>query len=744
MNGIDRSVRGLAGLGLVVISPVGFNLMPGTVMGWFCLFFGAANIFATLSGVCFMYSIVGISSAADTGAVDSRLIKSTAVRIDYKALRRRAVLGFGGVALIVSALYAFQSLEAARETARLFEARELHNAALVSMGSISEQLETERGDDPLKRLSNRDIELALVHFGESSLVGLTDGDKWLQASVKMDAATAAMLIDAAKYQLVISEQELNLNHRVHSEVLRMGELPPMLTYETDHENYNLMVHALGGEAGPPLYLVLARKSTSSEEAIAAVIDNLWLSSFIVFWLSIWGAVGVSYFISRHVERANRETYRIATSDSFTGLANEVGLRDAMKTGELFKSENDLRIVGMHLRDLSTIASNTSFEVLTEMLGILGRKLQVLSCSTRQLARLSDGTIILIAPESDEDVFDTFRELLNQNQKVENFRFSLEPTEVELHYPSDVDDFESLRTTVAKLVTVANRLRLPILRFEHLQAADSRSKYAPEIRRALEKREFELYLQPKVCVSTLKVCGAEALVRWNHPQDGLLLPGQFIDVIANSNVRSQFACYVVDEAVALSRKLRRAGRDLDISFNLGAEDVLDTEVQVKLSEASKSLDLQSNSVLEIELTEGETGIDPARIKEALRILRWLGYRIALDDFGTGMSSLSYTHELPISTVKIDKSFIDNIDREETAVVPIQAIYLLAQGYGYSVVAEGVERQSQLDVLAPLGCEVVQGYLFSKPLSFDDFLQFKPAPGKAHSPNVLPLRDSQDSV
>jgi len=97
---------------------------------------------------------------------------------------------------------------------------------------------------------------------------------------------------------------------------------------------------------------------------------------------------------------------------------------------------------------------------------------------------------------------------------------------------------------------------------------------------------------------------------------------------------------------------------------------------------------------------------------------------LDDFGTGMSSLSYTHELPINTIKIDKSFIDNVDRYESAIVPIKAISMLAQGYGYDVVAEGVERASQLKVLQSLGCTVVQGYIFSQPLPFNEFERYEP--------------------
>ena len=723
MNNIDRGVRGAAGLLLVIISPLGLDLIPSSVMGWFCLFFGAANLVATLTGICFMYSLVGISSAPETDAESNSF--ATPQKLDYNSLRRKAVLGFGAIALVVSALFTFQSIEAAKQTAGLSETRALHDTTTFVVDEIKDHTDgLLPAIPPLEQLSREELLESLYHFDEPMLVLVTDGQTWTGAGIQLDSGAEERLSSAAKNYFPQLSQSSHADAKSHAAALKFGDLPLVEKVPVYGELYNLMAHKLNLNSGVDLTVILARRSSSGEDAFSTVIKSLSVSSFIVFWLAIWGAVGVAYFISRHVIGANERAYQLATTDSFTGLPNEIALREVMLQDGRFSPERDFRVVGMHLRDLSTIASNTSFEVLSQMLKGLGDKLKSFGCESCQLARLSDGTIILIAPEEDEDSFCAFRDLLNETQSVGDYRFNLEPTEVELHYPSDVDSFESLRMTITKLVSVANRLRLPILRFEHLEATDKRSKYAPEIRRALEKREFEVYLQPKVDLASLGVCGAEALVRWNHPEDGLLSPVHFIDIISSSNVRSQFACYIIDETCGLSRRLKRSGRDILLSLNLSAEDILDAEVQVKLSEASKSLDLKNNPVLEVELTEGETGIDPARIKEALRIISWLGYRIALDDFGTGMSSLSYTHELPINTIKIDKSFIDNVDRYESAIVPIKAISMLAQGYGYDVVAEGVERASQLKVLQSLGCTVVQGYIFSQPLPFNEFERYEP--------------------
>ncbi|HSG03760.1 MAG TPA: EAL domain-containing protein, partial [Marinobacterium sp.] len=445
------------------------------------------------------------------------------------------------------------------------------------------------------------------------------------------------------------------------------------------------------------------------------------SSLIVFWLAIWGAVGVAYFIWRYVESANRRVYKLATTDQATGLANDYALRELMENGSLFSTERDMKIVGMHLRNLSNIASNTTLKLLNQLLSELGRKLTSGMGEDQYLARLNDGTIILIAPEDQVPVFEQFRQSVNEVQWVGDFQFTLEPTEVQLSYPTDVDSFESLRTAVSQLVASAKKMRIPVLRYDQslMERSDKLDDYASEISRALHQHEFELYLQPKIDMDERVIVGAETLIRWNHPQDGLLAPGLFMDVVVHSNLRSQFATFVIEETALMAKKLRAEGYMIPLSFNLSADDIFDANVQATLATVAKSLDLQQVPHLEIELIEAQTSINIVRIKEALRLINWLGYTVALDDFGTGMSSLSYSNELPVNTIKIDKSFVDRLLVSEGTEPSIRAIMLLAEGYGFNVVAEGVETQAQAETLRTLGCRVAQGYFYSKPVPFDDF-------------------------
>lgn len=722
MNNIDRSVRGVAGFLLVVISPIGLDLLDRDVMAWFCLAFGAANIVAALTGWCFMYSIIGLSSAAKSESAEDT--DPLLEKIDFRTLRNRSTLGFGSVAIILATLYAFEAFQAAHDGALHFEVKALHDVTQLIAEEVEHELEAlPPSYQPLsERISAEQLLETLYHFNEPLVLLVGDTSGWISSTKNLPADPSTQLISFAESQVELPKRvQPAFEGDSHSAMFHSDTLPFHFESEVNDQSFIFMPHDLLVPGTGIVRVVLGRVSTSREDALGEVTDHLGLSSFIVFWLAIWGAVGVAYFIWRYIESANLRVYKLATTDQATALPNDYALRELMADRSLFSVNRDLKVVGVHLRNLSNISSGTTLKVLNQLLAELGRKLKSATKEGQYLARLNDGTILLVAPEDEFEAFEEFRQIVNEVHWVGDYQFTLEPTEIQLSYPSDVDSFEALRSAVSKLVAAATQMRIPVLRYDQglMEISDRREDYASEIRRALREHEFQLFLQPKVDTKDRIIVGAEALMRWNHPDDGLLSPGAFMAVVEHSNLRSQFATYVIEETAKMATALRDEGYFVPLSFNLSADDIFDANVQATLAAVSKRLDLKQVPHLEIELIEAQTSINIARIKEALRLIKWLGYTVALDDFGTGMSSLSYSNELPVNTIKIDKSFIDRLFLTEGTEPSIRAIMLLAEGYGYKVVAEGVETEEQADSLRGLGCAVAQGYLYSRPVPFDEF-------------------------
>jgi diguanylate cyclase (GGDEF)-like protein/PAS domain S-box-containing protein len=255
------------------------------------------------------------------------------------------------------------------------------------------------------------------------------------------------------------------------------------------------------------------------------------------------------------------------------------------------------------------------------------------------------------------------------------------------------------------------------------AAHSAQQFALEadLRAALQRDELQLHYQPKVRVDDGALVGMEALVRWLHPQRGLLAPGAFITLAEDSGLILPIGQWVLQAACRQVRAWRDAGLQVPrCAINLSARqfvtDTLVDEVQRALAE--HALDA---GALEVEITESVLMADPQRASRTLQALHELGVQIAIDDFGTGYSSLAYLKRFPAQTVKIDRSFVNGLpqDRDDAAIT--QAVIAMAHSLGLEVVAEGVETRAQLDFLMRLGCDQAQGYFIGRPVPAEQLQQ-----------------------
>jgi diguanylate cyclase (GGDEF)-like protein/PAS domain S-box-containing protein len=241
-------------------------------------------------------------------------------------------------------------------------------------------------------------------------------------------------------------------------------------------------------------------------------------------------------------------------------------------------------------------------------------------------------------------------------------------------------------------------------------------------RALERREFKLHFQPKMKVSTRNVAGMEALVRWQHPEKGLIHPGAFIAIAEETGMIVPLGDWVLAEACRQAQALRVAGHDnLCVAVNLSVRQLYDQGFALRVSEALRRSGFPAKN-LELEITESMVMRDAEGSISLLQALRDTGVRITIDDFGTGYSSLAYLKRFPIDCVKIDRSFIQDLpdDRDDASIT--RSIIAMAHNMKLEVIAEGVETESQLTFLHGYGCDEIQGYLFSEPLDAEAFERF----------------------
>jgi diguanylate cyclase (GGDEF)-like protein len=258
-------------------------------------------------------------------------------------------------------------------------------------------------------------------------------------------------------------------------------------------------------------------------------------------------------------------------------------------------------------------------------------------------------------------------------------------------------------------------------FDAALAAEHQQKIDTEkaLTEAVERGEFTLVFQPQMSLVTGEVRGAEALLRWNHPREGVRLPSTFIPVAERTGIIAEIGEWVTGEVAATLGNWRRAGFAGPLSFNISPRQVDRPDFFVRLRQAFVDAEVPL-SIVELEFTESAAMEVSATVLEEIAGLRADGARIAIDDFGTGYSNLARLRAMPLDTVKLDPSLIADIDTDDKARVIVQAVIQLIKGIDCTVIAEAVETVAQADILRAMGCDAVQGHVFARAMFEDEFL------------------------
>jgi diguanylate cyclase (GGDEF)-like protein/PAS domain S-box-containing protein len=412
----------------------------------------------------------------------------------------------------------------------------------------------------------------------------------------------------------------------------------------------------------------------------------------------------------------------ALHDALTGLPNRTLFRDRIEQA-LHRARRSRGVVAVLMLDLDRfkeVNDSLGHAAGDALLVELSRRLDGMLRASDTIARLGGDEFGVLLPDAAtfEDVIgaaERVRAAIQEPVIVQGLPLSVDASIGIALYPRDGLDVETLLQHADVAMYHAKHEKIGCALYEASRHDDDplRLTLVGELRRALEERELTLHYQPKARLADGVVGSVEALLRWQHPQRGLVPPDEFIPTAQQTGLIKPLTLYVLDEALRQCRAWIDDGLKLAIAVNLSTRNLMDAELppQVEALLARHGVD---GKLLEIEITESTVLADPARTRGVLERLAALGVRISIDDFGTGYSSLSHLRRLPVDEIKVDRSFVATMDADEDDATIVRSTIELGRNLGLDVVAEGVESQAVWDRLAALGCTYAQGYHLSRPL------------------------------
>jgi diguanylate cyclase (GGDEF)-like protein len=296
------------------------------------------------------------------------------------------------------------------------------------------------------------------------------------------------------------------------------------------------------------------------------------------------------------------------------------------------------------------------------------------------------------------------------------------------FPGDGNSGDGLLSNAESAMQRAKRNSLPYQYFDPVNDVSHAQQlhYSGQIRSALDNNEFQLLYQPQVCLETSRITGAEALLRWEHPVEGTVMPQRIIPVAEQLGMIAPITDWVLVTALRQCRQWSYSGASVPVSVNVSARSFLNPRLLGKIKWALQEAAVDGDQLV-LEITEATLMQDIDRARELLTSLNDAGVTIAIDDFGTGYSSLSYLKRLPINTLKIDQSFVTDVAFDQQDIAIVRSIIDLGHNLGFKVVAEGVENRITLDALGKLGCDMAQGFHISEPLPDEHISSFLERPG-----------------
>jgi diguanylate cyclase (GGDEF)-like protein/PAS domain S-box-containing protein len=416
----------------------------------------------------------------------------------------------------------------------------------------------------------------------------------------------------------------------------------------------------------------------------------------------------------------------ALHDALTGLANRTLFHTRIEHAVNPRRRTDCRcaVVVVDLDGFKEINDSLGHAAGDELLVELSRRLEGALRTSDTVARLGGDEFGVLLPEirNRQDVLhavERMKTAIEEPVALQGLSLSLEASIGIAMYPGDGEDVETLLRCADGAMYYAKDEKSGWAFYDasRIRHGTPRVTLMGELRRALEERELVLYYQPKAVLADGEVHAVEALLRWQHRERGLVPPDEFIPIAQQTGLIKPLTLYVVDAALEQCRAWLHEGLRLAIAVNLSARNLVDAGFPNQVAGLLERWEIEP-SLLEFELTESAMLSDPGRTRLILEQLSDMGIRLSIDDFGTGYSSLAYLKRLPVNEIKVDRSFVMNMDEDEDDATIVRSTIDLGRNLGLDVVAEGVENEQVWDRLRTLGCTAAQGYYLSRPVPAAD--------------------------
>ena len=428
-----------------------------------------------------------------------------------------------------------------------------------------------------------------------------------------------------------------------------------------------------------------------------------------------------------------ESKREARTDELTGLPNRRHFYQLLRAALANTDRHELAVLMIDLDRFKEINDSLGHHVGDEVLRQLGPRLAKVVDGTGTVARLGgDEFGLLVSPLGDASQATRIAELV-----CDDLRRSFTLDTISLHVDASIgiaiapdhgDAADTLLQRADIAMYEAKRSHQPWQVYSSFRDRHTRERLElmEDVRNAIERNELILYYQPKLDMATRAITGVEALVRWQHRQRGLLTPDRFLDLFEQSGLIGPLAITVLNLALAQQTHWAKDDVDLTMAVNLSASNLADEQLPEKIFEVFDRWDADPGKVV-LEITEDSLMVDAQQSLEVLQRLHAQGVQLSVDDYGTGFSSLAYLRDLPVNELKLDRAFLAAADTDSRAVAIIRSTVDLAHSLDMRIVAEGVETDANLALIAELGCDAAQGYLLGRPAPASALFPLTPAAG-----------------
>ncbi|MHA6492852.1 putative bifunctional diguanylate cyclase/phosphodiesterase [Pseudomonas borbori] len=440
-----------------------------------------------------------------------------------------------------------------------------------------------------------------------------------------------------------------------------------------------------------------------------------------------------------IAERERQLAHNALHDGLTGLPNRTLALERL--GSAITAERPVALLYLGIANLRSVNESCGASGSEQAVQLLSRRLQATLRPGDSLALLMADELLLLLENTDSDsavvIGDNLQQLLSKPLSIGPVEVTLECSIGIAAYPADGDTADDLLRRASIAMQDATQLpgRLQVYQSGRDDAHQRQIQLVRDLRRAPQRGELLLHYQPKLDLGSGQVRQAEALLRWQHPQFGLVSPGEFIPLAERTGSIQALTTWVIEEVVRQLRAWNDQGLRLQVSLNISTEDLIDTQLPARVGQLLAQHQIGAEQLV-FEITESGVMLNPTQALQVLHGLRDIGISLSVDDFGTGYSSLAQLKRMPVQELKIDQSFIRDLDETSEDAVIVRSTIEMSHSLGLKVVAEGVEYERSLRLLQRWQCDTVQGYLISRPLPAQAFEAWVAQPLGALVEGALP--------